>query len=126
MTDSLSKRNKSNKRKGAQYETDLIAYFREQGFESDRLRLSGKQDEGDIAVRLGDGITLVGEAKNTAKHDLARFVGESETEASNYANHRDREVSTAIPVVLMKRRNNPINKSYVVMSLDTLLRIINI
>ena len=119
----LSKRNKANKRKGAQYETDLITYLREQGMDAERLRLTGQYDEGDIAASYpGAARVFVIEAKNTARHTLAEFVDESEKECRNYANKRGKEVSTTIPVVIMKRRNHGVDKSYVVMSLDTLLR----
>lgn len=125
MTDSLSKRNKANKRRGAQYETDLVAYLREQGFDAERTRLTGTADEGDLAIRT-DRTVIVAEAKNTAKHNLAEFVSESEAEAANYAASRGKEVSSVIPVVLIKKRNSAINKSYVVVSLDTLLRLIKL
>lgn len=125
MTSSLSSRNKANKRRGAQYENDLITHLRGKGLDAERLRLTGSEDEGDIVVR-GNGNDYIFEAKNTKQHNLAEFVSESETEADNYANHRGKEVSTVVPVVVMKRRNQSINKSYVVMSLDTLLRLINV
>lgn len=125
MTDSLSRRNKANKRKGAQFESDVRDHLRTLGYEVERLRLTGKNDEGDLALRLGD-YTLVIEAKNTAKHDLARFVEESEREALNYAENRDQDLRKAIPVVLIKRRNKTISDSYAVVRLDTLLRIIGI
>lgn len=124
MTDSLSKRNKANKRKGAQYETDLITYLRDQGLDAERLRLTGQHDEGDIVVQGNLGKVFIVEAKNTTKQTLSSFVGESEVEAGNYATKRNKELSTVVPVVVMKRRNSGINKSYVVMSLDTLLRLI--
>lgn len=126
MTDSLSKRNKANKRKGAQYETDLITYFREHGLDADRLRLTGQYDEGDIVVRGNPGKVFIVEAKNTTKQTLSSFVGESESEARNYATKRNKELSSVVPVVIMKRRNSGIDKSYVVMSLDTLLRLIKL
>lgn len=125
MTDSLSKRNKANKRRGAQYETDLIAHLREQGYDAERTRLTGTADEGDLAIRVGDRF-IIAEAKNTAKHNLSEFVAESELEAANYAKSRGKEVSSAIPIVVIKKRNSAISKSYVVMSLETLLRVIGI
>ena len=38
---------KYNKVKGAVFETSIIQWFRELGFSAERLRLAGKDDEGD-------------------------------------------------------------------------------
>ena len=37
----------ANKRMGATFELDIVKWFRGLGFNAERLRLSGKDDEGD-------------------------------------------------------------------------------
>ena len=41
---------KYNKTKGATFELDIIKWFRKLGFMAERLRLAGKDDEGDVVV----------------------------------------------------------------------------
>ena len=41
---------KYNKAKGAAFEIDIIKWFRKLGFNAERLRLAGKDDEGDVVV----------------------------------------------------------------------------
>ena len=121
----LSKRNKANKRKGAQYETDLVNWFRDKGYLCERLRLVGAKDEGDLAFQAKAHMIVV-EAKNAGKQDLSGFLSEAQREALNYAESRMMPIDKAIPIVAMKRRQHSIEQSYVVMDLDTLLRIIKL
>lgn len=53
-----------NKRKGAQWETDLREGLRAEGLDVESLRLHGTEDEGDMVIREDDGHWLVIEAKN--------------------------------------------------------------
>ena len=62
----------ANRRRGSQYETDLVDYFRKRKWDTERMRLSGNLDEGDIVVRLDQDHRLVVEAKS-GKNIRPRF-----------------------------------------------------
>jgi len=47
---------KYNKAKGAAFEIDVMKWFRSLGILAERLRLAGKDDEGDIVVVIARGI----------------------------------------------------------------------
>lgn len=103
------------KRAGAKFELDLLAWFRNQNLPSERLRLSGRLDEGDIAV-TDTGLTYLVEAKNVKTINLTDFVRQAEAEARNYANARGLDPATVMPVVAIKKRNAPIEESFIVTS----------
>ena len=106
--------------KGGAFERELMKYLREQGHDVERLRLSGKEDEGDLLVRWPSGDRLVIEAKNVKAMDLAGWVKEAELEAKNYAEHR----GTYLPdwAVVHKRRGKGAADAYVTMPLREYLR----
>ena len=106
---------KYNKTKGATFELDIIKWFRKLGFMAERLRLAGKDDEGDVVVIVA-GETYLFECKNTARLELDEFWRQIETEADNYAKARN----TKIPFhyVLWKRKRKGINQTWVIQSLD--------
>lgn len=106
---------KYNRVKGSQFELDVIKWFRKLGFMAERLRLAGKDDEGDVVVLVA-GETYLFECKNTAKLELDNFWKQIETEAANYAKARN----TAVPFhyVLWKRKRKGIDKVWVIQSLD--------
>ena len=114
VDEKIQKRNRANKRRGADFETDLVNEFRQRGLVADRLHLSGKDDEGDIYVRsqLGD-LEFIVEAKNVQTLDLAGFVKELRAERENYAKHRD-WLAPIDGYVIIKRRGKPVEESYVV------------
>lgn len=112
--------NAKNRRKGAQFETDVLAYIRSLGLPAERLRLSGANDEGDIAVIDGD-LTYLIEAKNEAKLNLAGWVTEAIIERQNYAKKRGLDPASIMPVVVVKRRGRSIADSYVVVPLKEFL-----
>lgn len=124
MTD-VTRRNKRNKRIGADYEIDLTEWLRAKGYKAERLVKRGTKDEGDISIDLGD-FTLVIEAKNEKAIDLAGYVSESQVEAGHYAAARGMDESAVFPVVAIKRRMKGIDKSYAVVELETLLRLIGL
>lgn len=70
----------ASKRKGTAAETAIVNYLRSIGFtQAERRALNGTQDRGDIA-----GIpTVVIEAKNCARQELASWVNEAERERDN-------------------------------------------
>ena len=110
--------NRKNKRDGTAYETALVNYFRERGLEADRLRLGGKEDEGDIAVRDRAGVVAIVEAK-AGKNIRPRYWYDEEAvpEAKKYADRRSL-LEQPMPALVMKSHNKPIGKSLVTISLE--------
>ena len=107
---------KYNKTKGAAFEIDVMKWFRSLGLLAERLRLAGKDDEGDIVVIIA-GKTYVLELKNTVKLSLPEFWRQAQVEALNYAKARGiGEVPPAY--VIVKRRNAGIEKSWVIQDLE--------
>jgi Holliday junction resolvase len=104
-----------NKRKGAAFEIDVMKWFRKMGVIAERLRLSGKEDEGDLVVMIGSQ-SYIFELKNTKTLDLKKFWNEAQVEAENYAKHRS--VSKPLSFVLFKRRNAPIEQAWVIQNLQ--------
>ncbi len=104
----------ANKRKGTGYETDLMKYLRSKGYDTERLRLAGAQDEGDLVVKIG-GIPYIIEAKNVRQTNLSGWVNEAELEAFNYAYHR--QIAVPYFFVAHKRRRHPVCNSYVTLPL---------
>lgn len=120
MTDpALSARNKRNKRKGADFEIALLNGFREQEWDADveRLRLTGKEDEGDLVIRDEDGYHLIIEAKDAA-FQPGTFIGEAEREAANYAKHRNLDPDLVEKVVVVKRRGKSWRKAFVLTTVE--------
>ena len=116
----MAKRNPiANKRKGAEFELDVIKWFRKLGFTAERLRLAGKDDEGDAVVIVA-GETYLFECKNTAKLELDNFWKQIETEAANYA--KARNVAVPFHYVLWKRKRKGINQTWVICSLEQWLK----
>ena len=105
----------ANKRKGAAFELDIVKWFRELNFNAERLRLSGKDDEGDVVVIVA-GKTYLFECKNTAKLELDNFWKQIELEAKNYA--KARKVKQPLHYVLWKRKRKGINQTWVIQTLD--------
>ena len=106
---------KYNKTKGATYETSILRWFRDFGYKAERLRLAGKEDEGDVVVVVA-GQTYLFECKNTASLKLDEFWRQIEVEAKNYA--KTRKVEIPFHYVLWKRRRKGIEKTWVIQSLD--------
>jgi hypothetical protein len=108
--------------KGGRYERDLMDYLRSLKFDVERLRLAGKEDEGDLLIRhsLG-GMRTVLEAKNRAGLDLAGWVREAAEERDNYARHRQIEASEVGFAVVHKRKGKGVAESYVTIPLHEYL-----
>ena len=110
----------ANRRKGTQYESDLVKHFRE-GWkvEADRLRLSGSTDEGDIVLRLPGDRKLIVEAKSGVNIRPKEW----HREAENYAKHRP---GSDVPptMVVMKKHNFSINQAYALISLKDLQELV--
>ena len=116
MTQVMMPSPKYNKAKGAAFEIDVMKLFRSLGLLAERLRLAGKDDEGDIVVVIA-GKTYVLELKNTVKLSLPEFWRQAQVEALNYAKARGiGEVPPAY--VIVKRRNAGIEKAWVIQDLE--------
>jgi Holliday junction resolvase len=102
------------KRKGSQFERDVVAYLRDHGFpDCERAYGAGRpEDIGDIAGVPG--VTL--ECKATKSIDLAGFVDEAERERVN--------ARQPYGVAVVKRRGKSAADSYVVSTLATFVRLV--
>lgn len=112
--------------KGTRFETDVMKYLRERGYDVERLRLTSHEDEGDLCVRAP--FTKIGrlilEAKNVKRMSLAGWVQEAEVEALNYADHRGLDYDDVHWAVVHKKHGKGVAKSYVTLPLDEFLRLL--
>ena len=109
------------KRKGSAFETGILKWLRSKGVNAERLRLAGKDDEGDIVCMVA-GQPYVFELKATVKMDLPQFWREATVEAANYAKARGLD---AVPpaYVIIKRRMAGLEPAWVVQDLQQWLRV---
>jgi Holliday junction resolvase len=105
-----------NKRKGSAFEIAVMKFLRAKNLLVERLRLAGKDDEGDL-VCLVAGRPYIFELKATAKMDLPQFWREATTEAFNYARVRGLDVVPPA-YVIVKRRMASIEQSWVIQDLN--------
>lgn len=114
--------------KGSRFENEAMKWLREQGYDVERLRLTGKEDEGDLLIRRdvpGLKVTrIVLEAKNVKRMSLAGWVQEAEVEALNYADHRGLDYDDVHWAVVHKKHGKGVAKSYVTLPLDEFLRLL--
>ena len=110
-----------NKAKGALFETGILKWLRSKGVSAERLRLAGKDDEGDI-VAIVAGQPYVFELKATVKMDLPQFWREATTEAANYAKARNLDIVPPA-YVIVKRRMAGLEQSWVIQDLEQWLRV---
>lgn len=113
----LSKRNRANKRRGAAWEVAIRNFLFDAGLKAERVARKGANDIGDVAVEMDDGHTFVIEAKDTVRPELAQWIREAQVEADNYARHKHISPDFVHPVVIYKRRQNGVERAYVVMEL---------
>lgn len=109
-----------NKAKGAKWELDLLEYFRNLHLTAERMRLTGKHDEGDLMVYIDGQTVLIVEAKNEQSFKPGTWIAEANTEATNWAASR-KSTLDVVPLVIAKRRNSSTHKAYVIMELDTFM-----
>lgn len=109
-----------NGRKGAKWEIDILKFFRSIGILVERLVKAGKHDEGDLVAIIA-GKTYILELKNWGKPDLPQFWREAQVEAENYAKARGLE-QVPLSYVILKRRNAPIEKAWVIQDLQQWLK----
>lgn len=119
-----SKQSRANKRKGATWETDLVEYFRDKDFNPvERLRLTGSSDEGDLWLWAPDIQTfIVVEAKNEKSFKPGPWIQEAVEEVKNWV--KKRKSTPAVGIVIAKRRQASIGKSFVIMELDTFVEVV--
>jgi len=110
-----------NKAKGSLFETGVLKWLRSKGLNAERLRLAGKDDEGDIVCMVA-GQPYVFELKATVKMDLPQFWREATVEAANYAKARGLDVVPPAYVII-KRRMAGLDQSWVVQDLNQWLRV---
>lgn len=102
------------RRRGADAELDFLKYARDTlHLPAERLRLAGRNDEGDVAIN-DIGLTYVCEVKNEKTINLSGYVTEALTEATNYATARRLERPNVMAVAIVKRRGRPVKDWYVV------------
>ena len=104
------------KRKGSAFETGILKFLRLKGLMAERLRLAGKDDEGDIVCMVA-GQPYIFELKATAKMQLPEFWRQATTEAKNYAKARGLEEAPP-SYVIVKRRMAGIEDAWVIQTLD--------
>lgn len=110
--------NAKNRRDGAAFESAVVNYLRDRGLEAERLRLSGKQDEGDVTLRDKVGVAAVLELKAGKNLSVRRWYDdEAVPEAQNFANRRSM-IEPPMPVLVMKSHNKSIGKALVTISLE--------
>ena len=119
MTD-IAKRNARNKRNGTLWESKVRDELRNLGFDYEKLRLAGAQDEGDGVIRLDayEGRVVI-EAKSGAFKP--EHVLQAAAEARNYEDHRDLGRGSAVGVTIAKYRGRPFRQAIVAMTLDEFL-----
>lgn len=110
----------ANKRKGKNYEHDLLKWFRREGLDAELIPDAGAKDESDIRWANG-GLLYVYEAKN-AKVNMTDFVRQAREQAANYEAARGLPPGTAHWAAIIKKRNAPISESFVLTSLTEHIR----
>ena len=71
------------KQKGTSFESLLVTYLCELGYDAERQVLHGNKDEGDIRVRIPGGQDFNIEAKCVRSMALGQWVEEAHAEAGN-------------------------------------------
>lgn len=116
--------NARNRRNGAAFESAVTNYVRSKGLEAERLRTSGKLDEGDLTIRDKVGVAAVCELKAGKNLSVRRWWEEEAIpEAKNFASRRSL-LEPPHPALIMKSHNQSIGKSLVVISLDQYLELL--
>lgn len=93
-----------------------MKYLRANGFDCERLRLAGREDEGDLVVKDGN-VTII-EAKATRRLDTASGVREAMLEKVNYANHRGLDPDTITATMIWKSPGKPVGQGLVILTVD--------
>jgi hypothetical protein len=113
-----------SKAKGSAWETTLETSLRDMFGNAERLTLNGALDQGDVWF-VHHGQPYVVEAKAERAINLSGYVDEAYLEARNWATKRP-IYPLAIPVVMVKRRNHSVLKSYVVQEFAEWVRTVKV
>jgi hypothetical protein len=112
---------KSHKARGATFESDIRDWFRNHGFDAERLARAGARDEGDVVVKtdfLGSiGIIECKAPGANGKITLSGWTAEAQIEADHYAEARNIDRSAIMPAVIIKARGKSIDDAYLVLRL---------
>lgn len=102
-------------KKGPLFEKQVVEYEQLGGFpDAHRRLMGGSNDRGDV----GGVPRVVQELKNRATIELSTAVKEAEKEAKN--------ANALFWAVVFKRRQKPVENSYVIMDLEQWVRILKI
>lgn len=117
----------ANRRKGARWEADLRNGLRNSAYDTEALRLHGKDDEGDLVVRpAGSRLVvpdfIVIEAKDAAMN-VTDFVRQAILEGDNFAKHRDLDRDRVTGVAVVKRRGKNWRESLVLTTLAEYMKL---
>ena len=112
---------KSHKARGATFETDIRDWFRNHGFDAERLARAGARDEGDVVVKT-DFLGSIGilECKAPGAGNAISLSGwsqEAQVEATHYAEARGIDRQAVLPAVVIKARGKSIDDAYLVFRL---------
>jgi hypothetical protein len=112
---------KSHKARGANFETDIKDWFREHGYDSERLARTGAKDEGDVVVRANF-LNKVGVIECKAPGagnaiNLSGWAKEAQLEAKHYAEARNLKGEEVLSAVIIKARGKSISDAYLVLRL---------
>ena len=113
---------KSNKRRGANFEIELVDWLMTQGLNAQRLPRAGRNDVGDAFVPGVNGSYVI-EAKaprRDGRIDLSGWLREAQIEAENYREQK-KLTTTPTPLVIIKASNKGIGDAYVVQRLSDVL-----
>ena len=112
---------KSHKARGATFESDIRDWFRNHGFDAERLARAGARDEGDVVVKtdfLGSiGIIECKAPGANGKITLSGWTAEAQVEADHYAEARNIDRNAITPAVIIKARGKSIDDAYLVLRL---------
>jgi hypothetical protein len=123
----VAARNKRNRRAGARWQSDLREGFRGEGFDIERLVLTGKEDEGDLVIRQPIAVGMppeyvVIEAKAGALHP-AEFVREAQVERLHFAKHRGLDLALVTGIAVVKRVRSNWKDAYVLTTVRDYFRL---
>lgn len=108
-------------RYGTDFERDVLNYLRDEGFSAERLRLTGKEDEGDILLEFGGALyvcQLKANRSAVTSASLGARLRDATTQAEAYGRHRGL-TTTPTPLLIIKNPRKPIGTAYVVQTLET-------
>lgn len=122
--------NKSHQQRGKTYQAEIPKFLREDGWDVERLPLTGSKDEGDSVMRIpGRAIRLVIENKAPGKGNPTNLNGwgrEARIEAEHHAEARSLEKNKVIGVVFIKAFGKSLADTHVVFRLGDFLNLLKL